>query len=68
MRIDRGKLAAILRTRDITQTQLAERARLSRMTISNVLCGRSCSIESAQRIAEALQIPVDDITVARMEA
>lgn len=68
MRIDRGKLAAILRTRDITQTQLAEKACISRMTVSNVLCGRSCSTETAQKVADALQIPVEDITAIRREA
>lgn len=43
MRIDKLKLVTELVHQDLTQSQLAEKAGVSRVTISGIKCGRSCS-------------------------
>ena len=45
----------------INQSQLAERARTSRQTISYVMNGRECRPEILGRIAEALETEPEEI-------
>lgn len=61
MRINRIKLAAELVRQDMTQIQLAEKAGVSRMTISGIKNGRSCSDKSGIKIADALGVPIEDL-------
>lgn len=61
MRIDRVKLAAALAIADITANTLAERAGVSRVTISNVRAGKRCTEETANKLAAGLGIPVSEI-------
>lgn len=60
--IDTRKLRKAMFDSGVTQTDLSRKTGISYSMINAVCNGRSCSIESAQRIAEALQIPVDAIT------
>lgn len=62
MRLDRIKLAAALKYRNITQLDLANRSGLSRITINSICNGRSCTEESAEKIADALEMPLTSIT------
>ena len=61
MRINREKLAVMLVRKDITATALATIAEVSRATLSAVSGGKSCSEETANKIAQALGIPVEDL-------
>lgn len=61
MLIDRFKLKIELMKRDITQNQLSEMCGLSRATISNILCGRSCSGNTGYKIAQALGMEIEDL-------
>ena len=54
MRIDRVKFAAALARADLNVMQLAERAGLSRVTVSSVKTGKSCSKETADKLAAVL--------------
>lgn len=54
MRIDRVKFAAALARLDLNGNQLAEKAGLSRGTITAVRTGKSCSKETADRLAAVL--------------
>lgn len=54
MRIDRVKFAAALAKKDITCLQLAKLSGLSRVTITSVKTGKSCSKETARRLAAVL--------------
>lgn len=54
MRIDRVKFAAALARLDLNGKQLAEKAGLSRGTITAVRTGKSCSKETADRLAAVL--------------
>lgn len=51
MRIDRFKLTMELMRQDMTQTQLAEKAGVSRVTVNGIKSGRSCSDEVGKKIA-----------------
>lgn len=61
MRINRKKLIIAMLDNDQTIIQLAKASGVSRVTISNVKCGKSCSNATAEKIAKALNVPVSDI-------
>ena len=61
MRIDRIKLKTDLVKKDMKQSELAAIAGLSRSTIAGVIGGRSCSFTTAEKISEALKIPLDKL-------
>lgn len=54
MRIDRVAFAAALARVDLTCKQLAERSGVSRVTITSVKSGKSCSKETAEKLAAVL--------------
>ena len=47
--------------RNQTALQLAEKSGVSRVTISGVKCGKSCSKSTAEKIAKALNVPVENL-------
>lgn len=61
MRIDRVKLAAEMVRQDVTQLKLVELTGISRVTISGIQNGRSCSSRSAVKIADALNVPLETL-------
>ena len=61
MRINRKKLIIAMLDNDQTVIQLAKASGVSRVTISNVKCGKSSSNATAEKIAKALNVPVSDI-------
>ncbi|OUP26267.1 helix-turn-helix transcriptional regulator [Faecalibacterium sp. An192] len=54
MRIDRVAFAAALARRDINQKRLAELSGVSRVTITAVKSGKTCSEETARKLAAVL--------------
>lgn len=54
MRIDRVKFAAALARADLTVKQVAELSGVSRVTISGVKTGKSCSKDTADKLARVL--------------
>ena len=54
MRIDRVKFAAALARLDLNGNQLAEKAGVSRGTVTAVRTGKSCSRETADKLAAVL--------------
>lgn len=61
MRLDRYKLLVKMAKKDMTTVRLAEIAGVSRMTISGVRCGKSCTAKTAGKIAQALGVDVTEI-------
>jgi len=61
MRIDRVKLATELARREMRSNKLAEISGVSRTTVSAIHGGKSISSETANRIALALNIPVEQL-------
>lgn len=61
MRIDRVKLITEMARRDLKVTELAELAGVSRMTVTAIRGGKSCSQNSALHIARALGVDVTEI-------
>ena len=61
MRIDRVKFAAALAREDISSEELAQRTGLSRVTISSVKNGRSCTKTTAEKIARGLRMDIVDL-------
>lgn len=62
--IDSVKLRSEMFVRRCTQKELAERAQLSRPVLSSICNGKSCRKETAQKIADALCVPLESITIA----
>ena len=61
MRIDRIKLAAAMIHADLNVKTLAERAGLSRVTVTSIKTGKSCSQTTAEKLAAGLGVAVSDI-------
>ena len=61
MRINRKKLLVAILDANLNQKQLAELIGVSRATINNVSCGRSCSDKTAYGIADALNVELKQI-------
>ena len=61
MRIDRVKLIAEMARQDIRITELSEKSTVSRSTICAARYGRSITTPSAQRIANALNVPLKNL-------
>lgn len=58
MRIDRIKLTTELMRQDMTQVMLSEKSGVSRTTITGIKSGRSCSEETGEKLAAALNVPI----------
>ena len=54
MRIDRVKLAAEMATADLNVKRLSELSGLSRATVTGVKSGKSCSKDTADKLASVL--------------
>ena len=54
MRVDRVRLIAEMARRNISCKRLAELSRLSRMTITSIRSGKSCSKDTAEKLAAVL--------------
>lgn len=55
MRIDRKKLINRMLDCNMNVKHLAEASGVSRVTVSNIKCGKSCSQETISKIAVALK-------------
>ena len=56
MRISRKRLAALMIDRDVNVNALSECSDVSRVTISSIRTGKSCSKETTSKIAKALGV------------
>lgn len=61
MKIDRVKLIAEMARQNIGVKQLADKAGVSRVTISAVRCGKSCGHNTALHIARALGVDMTEL-------
>lgn len=61
MRIDRVKFVSEITRQDITLLELAKKADVSRVTLSNIKCGKSCSDAVGNKIANALNVSVKEL-------
>lgn len=61
MRLDRKKLMLVMYDKNITQRKLAETSGVSRATVNSVRGGKSCSEETANKIAQALNVNLKEI-------
>lgn len=61
MRIDRVKLIAEMARRDMRVQELADKATVSRSTVTALRGGKSCNENSIRRVANALDIPVESL-------
>lgn len=61
MRIDRIKLITEMARANMKIYELAERSGLSRNTVITVKGGKSCSSDTAKKLAAGLGVPLADI-------
>lgn len=64
MRIDRVKLVAEMARQDMSVKRLAELSGISRVTVSAVRKGKTCSEETAARLVKALNVETAEIEEA----
>ena len=62
MRINTIELITRMHQKDMNQKQLAASSGVNRATISNVIRGCACSPRTAERLAAALGVTIEDIT------
>ena len=65
MRVNREKLACLLIQHDMSVNGLVERSGLTRSTVSAVRSGKSCSVNTAKKLAEALGVRTEDLVEVR---
>ena len=61
MRVNRIKLIALMAEKEIKTGELANSSGLARATISAVRGGKTCTFDTAVKIAKALNVPVTDL-------
>ena len=61
MRIDRVKLIAEMARRDMKVQELADKAAVSRATITALRGGKSCNENSIRRVAQVLGLPLGSL-------
>lgn len=61
MRINRKKLVLAMMDANLNTKQLAEKIKVSRVTVSSVKSGKSCSEDTAIRIAAGLGVPLEKL-------
>ncbi|MCD7950570.1 MAG: helix-turn-helix transcriptional regulator [Erysipelotrichaceae bacterium] len=61
MRLNRVKFITELAKQDMTLVKLSTLTGISRVTLSNIKCGKSCKDEHAKSIAKALNCKVEDL-------
>lgn len=61
MRIDRVAFISAMASQFITQKRLAEISGVSRGTITGIVSGRSCKVETAEKLARALGVPIKSL-------
>ncbi|MBE5980337.1 MAG: helix-turn-helix transcriptional regulator [Paenibacillaceae bacterium] len=62
MRVNRKKLLLTMLDLDMKVGQLVEKSGLSRCTVSAVRSGKTCSLETVQKLAQALGVEPIEIT------
>lgn len=63
MQLDKVKIVMIAKQKGLRQQEITQRASLSRGTVSAIYNGKSCNAETANKIAAALGVKVEDLTV-----
>lgn len=63
MRIDRVKLIAEMARQDMRVQDLADKAAVSRATVTALRGGKSCHENSVRRVAQALDIPLESLLI-----
>lgn len=61
MRISVGKLIVKMHEHNFNNNRLAAKAKISRATVSNIKCGKSCSLDTLTKISKALGVEIHDI-------
>lgn len=64
-KINGWKIKRMIRERNQTQSDLANRAGVTRTCITLVLNGKTCSYKTVESIADALGVTVDSILLKR---
>lgn len=61
MRLDRVKLIAEMARQDMTVIELSEKSGVSRVTITGIRGGKTCSKNTAEKLACSLGVSIQDL-------
>ncbi len=61
MRLDRVKLIAEMARQDMTVIKLSEKSGVSRVTITGIRGGKTCSKNTAEKLAHSLGVSIQDL-------
>ncbi len=68
MRVDRVSLIAEMARQEIKVKELADKAGVSRVTVTNMRGGKSCSENSVKHVARALGVDPADLLEVKKDA
>lgn len=61
MKIDKIKFITEMAKKNLNQKDLAQKANLSKATVSYIVNGKSCADETVQKLAKALDVDVKEL-------
>lgn len=61
MNLNENRIKVLMADLDLSVTELAEKAELSRSTVSTVLNGKSCNTVTAGKIAKVLKVSTSEL-------
>ncbi len=61
MKISKQKTSVEMAKKSLKQIDVADKAKISRATYNAVINGKSCRVETAQKIADALGVDINKI-------
>lgn len=65
MRLNTAGVVSLLKKRDMRQKTLSEKTGISKSTISMICNGKSCTEDTARKIAAALDVTIDELIETR---
>lgn len=61
MNVSKNKILLLIAEKGLNQSELADKANMSRGTLSVIMNGKSCRPETVLRLANALDVPINSI-------
>lgn len=61
MKLDKEKTTLLMARKHLTQKELADKAGMSRSNLSTVINGKTCRPSTVLRVADALEVELEDI-------
>lgn len=61
MKLNKDKVLLAIAKKEMKQSELADKAKMSRGNLSTIINGKNCRAETVIRLAKILDVPADEI-------